>query len=184
MTRISLARSLSLTLMAVAAGSALVACGSDDSTATGSPSTTTTTTQSAAASTTSAAASTTSADVTAAPTTSPGEAATAPPEQPQPVPSDFPGPTESPIDTRGEQFLDELKKNGVTPAGNGEIAVSTANYICSAQAQGVAADEVSTFVTANVGVEASAAGTTLTAEQAGEQAQVYIAAAQATYCTR
>ncbi|MFI8569578.1 DUF732 domain-containing protein [Rhodococcus sp. NPDC078407] len=179
MTRNSLARTLSLGVMAVAASSMLVACGSDDSTATGAPTSTTT-----AAATTTESSSTTSAaeSTTAAPTTSPGEAATAPPEQPQPVPDDFPGPTESQIDDRGQSFLDELKKQGITPAGNGDIAVSTANYICAAQAQGVTADEISTFVTANVGVEASAAGTQMNETQAQEAAQTYIAAAQATYC--
>ncbi|MDV8021435.1 DUF732 domain-containing protein [Rhodococcus sp. IEGM 1330] len=181
MTRNSLARTLSLGVMAVAASSMLVACGSDDSTATGAPTSTT----SAAATTTTEASATTSAaesTTTAAPTTSPGEAATAPPEQPQPVPDDFPGPTESQIDDRGESFLDELRKQGITPAGNGDIAVSTANYICAAQAQGVTAEEISTFVTANVGVEASAAGTQVTESQAQQTAQTYIAAAQATYC--
>ncbi|MGV8872788.1 MAG: DUF732 domain-containing protein [Rhodococcus sp. (in: high G+C Gram-positive bacteria)] len=179
MTRNSLARTLSLGVMAVAASSMLVACGSDDSTATGAPTSTTSAVESttAAESTTSAAETT-----TAAPTTSPGEAATAPPEQPQAVPDDFPGPTESQIDDRGQSFLDELKKQGITPAGNGDIAVSTANYICAAQAQGVTADEISTFVTANVGVEASASGTTMTETQAQQAAQTYIAAAQATYC--
>ncbi|MEK8069452.1 DUF732 domain-containing protein [Rhodococcoides navarretei] len=179
MTRNSLARTLSLGVMAVAASSLLVACGSDDSTATGAPTSTT-----SAAETTTEASSTTSAaeTTTAAPTTSPGEAATAPPEQPQPVPDDFPGPTESQIDDRGTSFLDELKKQGVTPAGNGDIAVSTANYICAAQAQGVTAEEISTFVTANVGVEASAAGTQMSETQAQETAQTYITAAQATYC--
>lgn len=180
MTRNSLARSLSRGVLAVAASSMLVACGSDDSTATGAPTSTTTT----AATTTTEASSTTSAaeSTTAAPTTSPGEAATAPPEQPQPVPDDFPGPTESQIDDRGQSFLEELKKQGITPAGNGDIAVSTANYICAAQAQGVAADEISTYVTANVGVEASAAGTQMNETQAQQAAQTYITAAQATYC--
>ncbi|MGF0310926.1 DUF732 domain-containing protein [Rhodococcus sp. IEGM1428] len=180
MTRNSLARTLSLGVLAVAASSMLVACGSDDSTATGAPTSTTTT---AAATTTEASSTSAAAEsTTAAPTTSPGEAATAPPEQPQPVPDDFPGPTESQIDDRGQSFLDELKKQGITPAGNGDIAVSTANYICAAQAQGVAADEISTYVTANVGVEASAAGTQMSETQAQQAAQTYIAAAQATYC--
>ncbi|MDV8077246.1 DUF732 domain-containing protein [Rhodococcus sp. IEGM 1370] len=179
MTRNSLTRTLSLGVFAVAASSMLVACGSDDSTATGAPTSTT-----SAVETTTEASSTTSAaeSTTAAPTTSPGEAATAPPEQPQPVPDDFPGPTESQIDDRGQSFLDELRKQGITPAGNGDIAVSTANYICAAQAQGVTAEEISTFVTANVGVEASASGTQMSETQAQQAAQTYIAAAQATYC--
>lgn len=182
MMHTTLARTLSMGLLAVAAGGLLVACGSDDSTATGTPSTTTS--AAAESTSTSAEATTSASDTTSAtaPTTTPGEAATAPPEQPQPVPDDFPGTTESPIDARGQAFLDELKKDGITPAGNGEIAISTANYICSAQSQGVAADEISTFVTANVGVEASASGTEISAEQAGQQAQTYITAAQNTYC--
>lgn len=177
--RTTLARTLSLAVLSVAAGGLLVACGSDDSTATGSPSTTSTTT--AATSTTTAPESTTSTS-TAAPTTSPGDAATAPPEQPQPVPEGYPGPTENPVDARGQAFLDELSKGGVTVAGNGEIALSTASYICSAESQGVSADEISTFVTANVGVESSASGTQMTAEQAGETAKIYITAAQNTLC--
>ena len=182
MTRNSLARTLSLGVLAVAACAKLAAWGIDDSTATGAPTSTTT----AAATTTEASSSTSAAEsttTTVAPTTSPGEAATAPPEQPQAVPDDFPGPTESQIDNRGQRFLDELKSKGVTPAGNGDIAVSTANYICAAQAQGVAADEITTYVTANVGVEASAAGTQMNETQAQQAAQTYIAAAQATYCT-
>lgn len=179
MMRTTLARTLSMGVLAVAAGGLLVACGSDDSTATGTPSTTSVAAESTSAEATTSASETTTSE---APVTSPGEAATAPPEQPQPVPEDFPGTTEAPIDAKGQAFLDELKKGGITPAGNGEIAISTANYICSAQSQGVAADEISTFVTANVGVEASASGTQMTAEQAGEAAQVYITAAQNTYC--
>ncbi|OZF49134.1 DUF732 domain-containing protein [Rhodococcus sp. 14-2470-1a] len=178
--RTSLSRTLSLAVLSVAAGGLLVACGSDDSTATGSPSTSSSTTT--AAETTSAEATSSQETSSAAPTTSPGDAATAPPEQPQPVPEGFPGPTEAPVDARGQAFLDELEKQGVTVAGNGEIAISTASYICSAQSQGVPADEIATFVTANVGVEASAAGTQVSAEQAGETAQVYIASAQNTIC--
>jgi Protein of unknown function (DUF732) len=177
--RTALARTLTMGVLAASASALLVACGSDDSTATGSPSTTSTTT---VAESTSAESSAPSSSTTSAPVTSPGEAATAPPEQPQPVPKDYPGPTEAPIDATGQAFLDELKAKGVTVAGNGEIATSTATYICSAQSQGVPADEISTFVTANVGVEASATGTQITAEQAGETAQIYIAAAQNTYC--
>lgn len=168
-------------VLAVAAGAFLVACGGDEATVSGTPSTSSTT---AAASTTTA--ETTSSEsataTTSAAVTSPGEAATAPPEQPQPVPEGYPGITAAPVDDRGQAFLDELKKGGITPAANGEIAISTATYICSAQSQGVPADEIATFVTANVGVEASAAGTQMTAEQAAEDAQVYIAAAQNTYC--
>ncbi|MCZ4077327.1 DUF732 domain-containing protein [Rhodococcus sp. H36-A4] len=181
--RTSLARTLSMGVLAVAAGGMLVACGSDDSTATGVPTTTATTTTTESSSTSATTSSTSASEsTTSAAVTSPGEAATAPPEQPQPVPEDFPGATQAPVDDRGQAFLDELKKAGVTPAGNGEIAISTASYICSAQSQGVAPDEISTFVTANVGVEASASGTQITAEQAGETAQLYITAAQNTIC--
>ncbi|GGF90260.1 hypothetical protein GCM10007304_00160 [Rhodococcoides trifolii] len=100
------------------------------------------------------------------------------------MPSGFPGPTEpANVDARGQAFLDELKTKGVTVAGNGEIAISTANYICAAKRQGVPNDQISTFVTANVGSEAAASGAEITAEQAGATAQTYIDAASAKYCS-
>jgi hypothetical protein len=164
------------------AGASLAACGSDDSSASSTPSFTSSATSAAAVTTAPSSAPDASSTTQAAPT-SPGAAATAP-EQATPVPSGFPGPTEAPnVDARGQAFLAELKAKGVTVAGDGEIAISTANYICAAKQQGVPNDQISTFVTANVGSEAAASGAEITAEQAGATAQTYIDAASAKYCS-
>ncbi|WP_374198321.1 DUF732 domain-containing protein [Rhodococcus sp. BP-316] len=168
-------------MLAVAAGALLTACGGDDSSASSTPSLTSSAT--AAATTTEAPTSTSASATSTSPgaTTSPGAAATAPDEA-EPVPSGFPGPTEVPIDARGTEFLDALKSRGVTVAGNGDIAIGTASYICAAQSEGVADDQVLTFVTANVGAEASASGATISAEDASRTAQTYVDVARSTYC--
>lgn len=178
-TRSALARTVAVGALSLVAGGLLVACGDDDSSATGSPTSTTT-----------AAPSPSKAPVksgTAQPSEAPAattEADSGPAEEPQAVPSDFPGPTALPISARGQAFLDELKKEGITPATDGVIAVSTADYICAAQEQGSSPEEVATFVTAAVGSEASAAGQEMTADQAGKNAQIYIRVAQTTYCDK
>jgi hypothetical protein len=177
-TRSALARTIATSALVVAAGGLLVACGDDDSSATGEPSTT-----SAAASTTKTTSSKTTGDAAApAPSGGGSQATSEPVEQQQSVPSGFPGPTEVPIDPRGQAFLDGLKKEGITPAGNGQIAVSTADYICAAKEQGSSNEEISTFVTAAVGSEAIASGQEISPEQAGKNAGIYIQVAQAEYC--
>ena len=114
--------------------------------------------------------------------TSPGEAATAPPQQPEEVPGDFPGPAEVPVSAEGQKFLDALKSKGIEPAADGTMAVSTADFICQAKAEGKSDAEAMVFVTAMVGTEASAAGQELTQEQATANAQTYMDVAHATYC--
>ncbi|WP_082518255.1 MULTISPECIES: DUF732 domain-containing protein [unclassified Rhodococcus] len=177
------ATTLAPVMLAVAVGGLLTACGGDDSSASSTPSLTSSAT---AAATTTTATSTSAAPsgsttTSASASTSPGAAATAPDES-DPVPSGFPGPTSVPISPRGTAFLDALKGRGVTVAGTGDIAVGTAEYICAAQSEGVADDQVLTFVTANVGAEASASGTQITAEDAAKTAQVYVDVARSTYC--
>ncbi|WP_068148995.1 DUF732 domain-containing protein [Rhodococcoides corynebacterioides] len=165
-------------LLATAAGALLTACGGDDSSASSTPTPSASTTAEAQA--TSEAPSATSsgaATITSGAATS-GSAA----EEQEAVPSGYPGPTEVPRDPRSDAFLDRLRADGVTVAGNGDIAIGTANYICAAQSEGVAADQISTFVTANVGAEASASGTEISAEDAAATAQKYIDAARSTYC--
>ncbi|QBJ96692.1 DUF732 domain-containing protein [Rhodococcus sp. ABRD24] len=176
-TRSVLGRTVAVSALTLVAGGLLAACGSDDSSATGSP------TSSSASPTTSAAVKSGASQTPAAPpVTVAGDAATAPVEEPQALPSDFPGPTEIPLSPRGQAFLDALQKEGITPAAGGVIAISTADYICAAQQQGSSPGEVTTFVTAAVGSEATAAGQQLSADQAAKNAQVYIRVAQAQYC--
>lgn len=179
-TRSRSTRVLGALAAAVASAAVLAACGSDDSTATSTPTATTT----AAAETT---AGTPATGTPAAPTdtgatpgsgdttessvvTSPGEAATAPPQDSLPAP-----------DARGEAFLAGLREAGVEPADDAS-ALSIADYICGAQAQGGSPEEVKTFVTALVGSGAVAAGQEITDEQAATAADTYIAVAGRTYC--
>lgn len=177
-TRSALARTVAVGALSLVAGGLLVACGDDDSSATGSPTTTT-----SAASTTSpkAAAKSGASQASEAPV-APSEESEAQAEQPQAVPSGFPGPTEVAVSPRAQAYLDELEKEGITPVAGGVIAISTADYICAAKEQGSSQQEITTFVTAAVGSEASAAGQELTTEQAGKNAEVYIRVAQAEYC--
>ncbi|MFC9836533.1 DUF732 domain-containing protein [Rhodococcus sp. NPDC127530] len=178
-------RAIAVGALAVAASGLLVGCGSDDSTATSNPSTSATTSAAASSSAESSASAAPSASASAsasAPVTSPGQAATAPPEQPEEVPGDFPGPSEVPVSTEGQKFLDALKSKGIEPAADGTMAVSTADFICQAKAEGKSDAEAMVFVTAMVGTEASAAGQELTQEQATANAQTYMDVAHATYC--
>ncbi|EID78440.1 MULTISPECIES: DUF732 domain-containing protein [Rhodococcus] len=178
-------RAIAVGALAVAASGLLVGCGSDDSTATSNPSTSATTSAAASSSAESSASAAPSASASAsasAPVTSPGEAATAPPEQPEEVPGDFPGPSEVPVSAEGQKFLDALKAKGIEPAADGTMAVSTADFICQAKAEGKSDAEAMVFVTAMVGTEASAAGQELTQEQATANAQTYMDVAHATYC--
>ncbi|QNG20915.1 DUF732 domain-containing protein [Rhodococcus triatomae] len=174
--RTSVARALAVGAVAVAGGGLLVGCGSDDSTATSTPTATTT----AAATTEDAEES--GEPTTSAPVTNPGEAATAPPSEPEPVPDDYPGPAEVPVSEDGKRFLDALRAAGITPAGDGSIAVSTADYICQAQREGLTDADTMIFVTAMVGTEASASGTELGPDQAAAQARTYVDVAHADYC--
>jgi len=178
-------RAIAVGALAVAASGLLVGCGSDDSTATSNPSTSATTSAAASSSAESSASAAPSLSASAsasAPVTSPGEAATAPPEQPEEVPGDFPGPAEIPVSAEGQKFLDALKSKGIEPAADGTMAVSTADFICQAKAEGKSDAEAMVFVTAMVGTEASAAGQELTQEQATANAQTYMDVAHATYC--
>lgn len=182
-TRSRSTRVLGAVAAALTSAALLAACGSDDSTATSTPSATTSAapSESAAEPTTSAA---TSAEATpsgdtatprettsGAAETSPGEAATAPPPEAQPAP-----------DARDEAFLAALREEGVDP-GNEAGAIGIANYICGAEAQGGAPEEIKTFVTALVGSESVASGTEITEEQASATADTYITVARDTYCS-
>ncbi|WP_433609037.1 DUF732 domain-containing protein [Prescottella agglutinans] len=177
-TRSALARTVAVGALSLVAGGLLVACGDDDSSATGSP---TTTSAASPTTTTKTAVKSGTPQASEAPAT-PDQDSDAEAEQPQAVPSGFPGPTEVPVSPRAQAYLDGLKREGITPAADGIIAVSTADYICAAKEQGSSQQEITTFVTAAVGSEASAAGQELTSEQAGKNAEVYIRVAQAEYC--
>lgn len=181
-TRSRSTRVLGALVAAVASAAVLAACGSDDSTATSTPTATTTSasaTGSASASATAgetptgdATTGATSAEEPDAPVTTPGEAATAPPQEAQPA-----------VDDRGEAFLSSLREAGVEPYDQA-TAISIADYVCSAQAQGGSPDDVKTMVTALVGSSAVASGAEITEEEAASAADTYISVAGASYCSQ
>jgi hypothetical protein len=180
-------RAVSLTALAVAAVGVFAGCG-DDSTATSTPGSLTP--APAAASTSSAAVPTgsdavpTGSDAAngggSAPVTSPGPAATAPPETPQAQPSDFPGPDAEPMGEREKQFVEDLKDEGVEVSGAGESAVVIANYICAATQANEPEATIVVNVNAMTGVEQSITGSSMSPEQAG---QIYIDVAKSSYCS-
>ncbi len=162
---------------AMAATALLSACGSDDSTATSTPTTTSVTTST---STTSAAADsdTTTADETTSSSTPADGEQSAPPVAADPGTG---GGAAAP-NAKGEEFLTALRAEGVEPSDDAG-AISIADYICSAQAQGGSPSEVKTFVTALVGSESVTSGGEITEEQAAATADTYIAVAGDTYCS-
>ncbi|MGW0045087.1 DUF732 domain-containing protein [Rhodococcus sp. NPDC003348] len=176
-SRTPFARALAVGAFAVVTAGVLAGCGSDDSTASSTPTLTT------AAGSGSPTVPPLATGIEVPAYTTPSVAATAPPETPEAVPSGFPGPTEAPaLDDRGRAYLEALKKGGVTPADNGDIAISTANYICAAKASNVADEEILAYVTGMAGVEAGLSGATPSEEDAAKAARVYMDAAQSTYC--
>ncbi|MFF0816243.1 DUF732 domain-containing protein [Rhodococcus sp. NPDC003318] len=177
-SRTPLVKALAVASFAAVSVGVLAGCGSDDSTASSTPTLTT------AAGSGSPTVPPLATGIEVPAYTTPSVAATAPPETPEPVPSGFPGPTEvPPIDDRGRAFLAELEEHGVTYADNGNIAISTANYICAAKQSNVADAEILAYVTGMAGVEAGLTGGTPSEADAVMHAQVYIDAATSTYCS-
>ncbi len=151
---------------ALAAVALLSACGDNDSTASQTP----TLSSSAAAATSSAKPSTTV-------VTPPSEAdPTTSAELPEPAPevTEPVGPTSA----KDDAFLAELAKNGIKPA-DPTIALTTASYICSAKSTGASDADIATFVGAMAGTDPAFGDANMDVNRA---AQVYIAAANSTYC--
>ena len=180
MPRITL-RAVSLAALALTAAGVLTGCG-DDSTATSTPtslaSSTTAPLSSSAPDSAAAEATGTNGDASG-PVQTPGQAATAPPETPEAMPSDFPGPDAAPMGEREQAYVDEVKSEGVEVSGNGESAVVIANYVCAAQQAGEPAETIAINVNAMAGVEQSMTGSSMSPEEAG---QIYIDVAKSSYC--
>ncbi|TSE00742.1 DUF732 domain-containing protein [Skermania sp. ID1734] len=178
MTRNALARPICAATLIAAASGLLAACGGNDSTASSTPSSAGATSVTASANPSSGAPN--GGQNSAPAPTSPGAAATAPPETPQAVPSGFPGPTEVPARTsRDKEFLEALKKAGVDVSGNGQSAIDIANYICAASQANSPQQQINVNVTAMAGVEANLTGSQMNPQDA---AQVYIDTARKHYC--
>lgn len=104
------------------------------------------------------------------PATAPGGTSSAPPG--------FPGGAAAPQGSKGEAFLAELKRQGVTVPNDPDnsIALGAAEFVCAEKARNTPAAQVTTFVTAIVG-----SGTSDTAT-ASANADKLIAAANSKYC--
>ncbi|MFD6398824.1 DUF732 domain-containing protein [Nocardia sp. NPDC060249] len=157
------------TVAALAAVALLSACGGNDSTASQTP---TLSTSAAAKSTT------TPPVVIEPPAEAPSSTApepSAPAEEPTPLPQTS---AAAPATGKDKAFLDELAKNGITP-GDQTTALTTATYICSTKGTGASDADVATFVAAMAGTDPAFDASKMDVNKA---AQIYIAAANSTYC--
>lgn len=169
-TRSRSTRVLGALAAALTATAVLSACGSDDSTATNTPTTTTAATSAATSTSEETTDGTTTDETTSGAETGGAESAPTSPDA---------GAAEAPAGSA--EFLAALRAEGVEPTDEAG-AVSIADYICSAQAQGGSTEEIKVFVTALVGSEGAGAGVEMTEEEAAAAADGYITAATDTYC--
>ncbi|MFE3542189.1 DUF732 domain-containing protein [Nocardia sp. NPDC059177] len=158
---------------ALAAVALLSACGGNDSTASQTPTLSSTTAPAAA---TLAPAPSADEHGEHAPSSSAAPETSEAPEQPQTAPeATAPSAT---VTAKDQAFLDELSKNGITPASP-DIALTAANYICSSRATGASDADIAPFVAAIAGSDANFEQSGMDVDKAS---QVYIAAATSTYC--
>ncbi|WP_327143113.1 DUF732 domain-containing protein [Nocardia sp. NBC_01327] len=164
-------------VVALAAAGLLAACGNNDSTATSTPTLAPTTSKTSAAPTTTAGGDTPTDQASPQPSS---DATT--PERPAPVPSQFlttPSGT-PPLTDRDKTFLDELKKQGITPAAS-DIALTAGNLVCQGKSQGATDDQILTYVTAIAGSDPSFDQSKMSVEQAGK---IYVDVATKSYCNK
>ncbi|MFE9787587.1 DUF732 domain-containing protein [Nocardia salmonicida] len=154
---------------ALAAVALLSACGGNDSSASQTP----TLSSSAAAKSTTTPPVVIEPPAEAPSSTAPEPSASA--EEPTPLPQTSPA---APAAGKDKAFLDELSKNGITP-GDQTTALTTATYICSTKGTGASDADVATFVAAMAGTDPAFDASKMDVNKA---AQIYIAAANSTYC--
>jgi len=170
--------------VAMAATGLLAACGDDDSTASSTPTLTTTATSAAAAPSSTVGEPQSPAPEAPAPEPAPApqpdqQTDTAAPERPQPVPTeDIPEADTSGLSDKDKQFLASLEENGIKPSSP-DIALSVATYVCQGVSAGVAESDLTTFVNAMAGSDASFDPSKMSVEEAG---RIYIDTAKQTYC--
>lgn len=157
---------------AVALAGGLAACGGNDSTVSSTPSVSTpapTGSDGGAASATKT--------VDPKPTDVPR---TAPPETPEALPSDYPGPTDTAMTQQDKVFLDALRSQKIGFAEDSEAAVSAGNYVCAAQANNAPADQIHATVLASIALDAKARGAEIDAET---DTTAFIETAESKLCT-
>ncbi|AXK89635.1 DUF732 domain-containing protein [Nocardia farcinica] len=163
--------------MAIAATGLLAACGDDDSTASSTPTLTTGATATSAAAASSSPAEGAPQSQAPAPEAPPSE--TVAPERPQPVPTEAVPPADtSGLSEKDKAFIAALEEKGVTPSSP-DIALSIGSYVCQSVQAGASEQDLTTFVNAMAGADASFDPAKMPVEQAG---RIYIDTAKQTYC--
>lgn len=142
----------------VALAGGLAACGGNDSTVSSTPSVSATTSAPGSPGSTTA---DETPEGTAGNTRTPMSSAhpsdvpkTAPPETPQALPSDYPGPTQTELTDRDHRFVDALTSQDIAFADDASAAVSAADYVCAADDGGVSDDQVHATVLASIALDA------------------------------
>ena len=94
------------------------------------------------------------------------------------VPENFPGPGGEPVSDKGKKYLQVLKDENVSFAGDSDnsVALNSAEYVCSQQAKGADPTTVKAFVTAMIGPSSK------NAADANSKADKVIKAARDNYC--
>ncbi len=157
---------------AVALAGGLSACGGNDSTVSSTPSVST------PAPTSDAEGGATSPTKTVDPKPT-GVPRTAPPETPEALPSDYPGPTDTAMSQQDKVFLDALRSQKIGFAEDSDAAVSAGNYVCAAQANNAPADQIHATVLASIALDAKARGAQVDSEK---DTTAFIETAQSKLC--
>lgn len=166
----------------VALAGGLAACGGNDSTVSSTPSVSATTAATESAAPTTAESAEKSSGAAQKPTgaAEPTDVPkTAPPETPQALPSDYPGPTRTELTERDHRLVDALKSQNIAFAQDASAAVSTADYVCAADGGGVSDDQIHATVLASIALDAQNRDADIDAEA---DTAAFIDTARKTFC--
>ncbi|GAC50535.1 DUF732 domain-containing protein [Gordonia aichiensis] len=94
------------------------------------------------------------------------------------VPDNFPGPGGEPVSDKGKKYLQALKDQNISFAGDSDnsVALNSAEYVCAQQSKGADPTTVKAFVTAMIGPSSK------NAAEANSKADKVIKAARDNYC--
>lgn len=94
------------------------------------------------------------------------------------VPENFPGPGGEQVSDKGKKYLQALKDQNISFAGDSDnsVALNSAEYVCAQQAKGADPTTVKAFVTAMIGPSSK------NAAEANSKADKVIKAARDNYC--
>ena len=94
------------------------------------------------------------------------------------VPENFPGPGGEQVSDKGKKYLQALKDQNISFAGDSDnsVALNSAEYVCAQQSKGADPTTVKAFVTAMIGPSSK------NAAEANSKADKVIKAARDNYC--